>query len=431
MSKDELDELFRKSASKLHPEFDPSAWRDMEKKLDAHQKKTSFWRRIGWLAAFLLLGSSLIWVSLILFPEEKVDISLHTLPSSTPLPLPKAAKDNIRNDIKPKVKSKEDLAKIRAVIPDATHQSKAEQSLKLLSSKPKTRIAQVDIKSNSNKNSLQANRYNKNFRADQKREKANGLLGKIPIEGKLVKEAKRNHNKIDFPIAIIPVDSTRRPQELLIKPGKPSGLEALLQDSTKKSIGKRIFNANRFAFGFLVAPDLSIVGFTNPGGISTNTGIMISYYISNHWNLSTGIIRARKIYEAKPEDYNVNGNWEGVSAVCKVLDVPINIGFKVLQKERASITINTGLSSYFMLSEKYDYVYGPYQVGRKTYEVSNQNRHLFGIYNISGSYNRQLINSVALGIEPFVKVPLTGIGAGEVKLVSVGVFLSFTYRNPK
>ncbi|PIQ22953.1 MAG: hypothetical protein COW65_00105 [Cytophagales bacterium CG18_big_fil_WC_8_21_14_2_50_42_9] len=113
------------------------------------------------------------------------------------------------------------------------------------------------------------------------------------------------------------------------------------------------------------------------------------------------------------------------------MDVPVNIGFKVFQKEKFSISINTGWSSYFMLAERYDYVYGPYQVGRKTYEVSNQNRHLFGIYNISGSYNRQLSNSVFLGIEPFVKVPLTGIGAGEVKLVSAGVFISFTYRNPK
>jgi hypothetical protein len=190
---------------------------------------------------------------------------------------------------------------------------------------------------------------------------------------------------------------------------------------------------NRFAFSLLVAPDLSTVGFSNPGGISTNAGVAVSYFITDKWSISTGVVRARKVYGAKPGDYK--REWPGsynltkIEAVCAVLDVPLNIGFKILQKEKSSVTLNTGVSSYIMLNEEYEYYYAYY--GKKKWTAPNQNRHLFSIYNISGSYARQLGNTLAVGVEPFVKVPLAGVGAGKVKLTSAGIFFSLSYRYPQ
>lgn len=135
------------------------------------------------------------------------------------------------------------------------------------------------------------------------------------------------------------------------------------------------------------------------------------------------------MYDAKPEEYNVKGKWKSISAECKVLDLPINIGLKVYQKNKVSFTLITGVSSYFMLYEKYEY--DASSSGRKTYEVFNQNRHLFSIYNLSGIYSRQLNSNIYFGMEPFAKVPLTGVGAGKVKLGCVGMLFSISYRSTK
>ena len=152
------------------------------------------------------------------------------------------------------------------------------------------------------------------------------------------------------------------------------------------------------------------------------------------------MIKARKVYDAEPGDYGDKYYWynrhkpDAISAVCQVLDIPVNIGYNIRQKGKSVLTVQTGLSSYLMQREKYAYEYLPYG-GRNgytsNYEVANKNRHLFSIYNLSGYYGRSLTPSVLVGVEPFVKVPLAGVGAGKVKLASAGIFFSLSYRYPQ
>jgi hypothetical protein len=87
-----------------------------------------------------------------------------------------------------------------------------------------------------------------------------------------------------------------------------------------------------------------------------------------------------------------------------------------------------------MRQEKYTYEYYPYggnQGYSKDWQIKNQNQHLFSIYNLSVGYGRQLSRGVLLGVEPFVKVPLAGVGAGKIKLASAGVFFALSYRLPE
>ncbi|MNR56356.1 hypothetical protein D3C85_1769110 [compost metagenome] len=60
-------------------------------------------------------------------------------------------------------------------------------------------------------------------------------------------------------------------------------------------------------------------------------------------------------------------------------------------------------------------------------EVSNKNQHILGVANLSVSVERKLNSSMSIGLQPFVKLPLTGIGNYDVKLNSTGVsvFLNF------
>jgi hypothetical protein len=109
----------------------------------------------------------------------------------------------------------------------------------------------------------------------------------------------------------------------------------------------------------------------------------------------------------------------------------VNFVYQLFTGGKSAFTLNTGLSSYFMLSEDYHYYYHgssyrkPYS---KTWQVKNQNRHLFSIYNLSGLYSHRLTSAMAWGIEPFIKVPLAGVGAGRVKLASGGVAFSLSYQ---
>src|SRR5215217_5236499 len=85
MPEEELDDLFRKSASEFHPEFDPAAWQAMEKKLDANQPKPGFWHRASWLTALLLVIGMGFWISMLWLQHKETEevLPVVTQPGAT------------------------------------------------------------------------------------------------------------------------------------------------------------------------------------------------------------------------------------------------------------------------------------------------------------------------------------------------------------
>ncbi|MEC3880537.1 hypothetical protein [Parapedobacter sp. 10938] len=186
-----------------------------------------------------------------------------------------------------------------------------------------------------------------------------------------------------------------------------------------------------WTLGIIAAPDLS---GTQPfrGKLSGNLGLMATYRLNGWISISAGVLYAKKIYQADFADYRPAGNPlyaqytpMTVDADCNVLDIPVNINIDIARQQRATWFASTGISSYLMLKETYDYTYPPHQYGDlEQLTLRNQNRHILGIANLSVGYRRQLGGAVSLTVQPFVKVPLTGIGNGKLKLYSSGVALS-------
>jgi hypothetical protein len=112
-----------------------------------------------------------------------------------------------------------------------------------------------------------------------------------------------------------------------------------------------------------------------------------------------------------------------------VLDIPLNVSYQLFSKGNNSIALGTGFSSYFMLKENYRFDYSA-ESGWKPYnlEVRNQNTHLFGVVNIDVNYQRRLNSKFSAVIQPYMKLPVTGIGNGRVDLKSTGVALGVNWN---
>jgi hypothetical protein len=201
--------------------------------------------------------------------------------------------------------------------------------------------------------------------------------------------------------------------------------------STNTPIGEKKAFKNYFSAGLRISPDFSGTGVEAFSKSGHNMGFSLEYHVSRRLSLSTGLIRSRKIYEVR-DGFNPHERYwdykkkpDLIDGGCVVLDVPINIRYNLIAGERSKIFISAGLSSYFMTRENYNYVYYSYQ---KDYEIRNQNNHFFGVLNFSGGYERFLGHQWSLGIEPFVKMPLTEVGYGNLKLMSAGAFISLNYH---
>ncbi|MCY7360289.1 MAG: hypothetical protein LH609_23105, partial [Rudanella sp.] len=153
-------------------------------------------------------------------------------------------------------------------------------------------------------------------------------------------------------------------------------------------------------------------------------------------------VQSKKIYTATPDQYAWPANWKwtvkpiGVEAICDMLDIPINLRYDLavrpMGKERlpARWFVSSGVTTYIMQKEQYDYVYENPQnpwIKVKSW-ATNTGRYNFSHLNLSMGYERPIGRRFAWQVEPFVKTPLKGVGFFKTNLLSTGAFLSLKYR---
>ncbi len=188
--------------------------------------------------------------------------------------------------------------------------------------------------------------------------------------------------------------------------------------------------------GFGYAPDFSRVGSSEVAKPGANLSIIVEYQLSRRWSIQSGLIYSKKNYKAKGEDYTPpKGFWdygvvpEMTYATCEVIDIPLNIRYYFRPEKKNRLFVGTGLSTYLFLTEDYFYQYqdgNPLLV--QSWSGKNENQHYFAIYNLSFGYQRSIGRQWFLEIEPFIKLPLTGVGFGQVDLWSTGTSFSLKYN---
>ncbi|GAA4911743.1 hypothetical protein [Mucilaginibacter defluvii] len=206
------------------------------------------------------------------------------------------------------------------------------------------------------------------------------------------------------------------------------------REEKKNSIAKpeRVARKPVFAVSVLAAPDVNGIGSFGEGKMGLNAGVLLSMRLGSRLTVTTGAAYAYKPYATNFSNYRTAYRFEvnptRVMADCRVLDIPLNIDYMVYSKKRNSMSFGVGLSSWFMLNEKYSFTYPGNYTGPASYSVSNQNQHILGVLNLQATYHRQLNNKVGVAIQPFMKVPLTNIGYSEVRLRSLGIAAGLTWN---
>ena len=186
-------------------------------------------------------------------------------------------------------------------------------------------------------------------------------------------------------------------------------------------------NKPRLVLSILAAPDLTSVQTSGKSSLSGSFGAELTLSLTKRLSITTGAAYAKKIYDSDFSLYKPNTSYifkatpSNIHANCDVIDIPLNVNYKLFDNNKNSITISTGLSSYLMIKEKYNYTYDSNYSGHPSFEVKNQNQHYLGIANIGVEFRHKINNKVSIGARPFMKLPLTDIGYGNSKLSSTGV----------
>ena len=193
-----------------------------------------------------------------------------------------------------------------------------------------------------------------------------------------------------------------------------------------------------FYAGLLAAPDLSTVKMQSVKGVGSTFGILLGYSLNQRWSIESGVYVDRKKYYTDGEYFNTKEvnlprsvDLLNVNGICYMWEIPLNIRYNFNPGSKTAWFATAGFSTYLMSHEKYAYGwkwYGGSNVWDSTWNFHQSSQYPFSIINLSAGFEQRLGKVGNLRVEPYVRLPLTGLGTGKLPIMSAGVNIGITRR---
>jgi hypothetical protein len=113
-----------------------------------------------------------------------------------------------------------------------------------------------------------------------------------------------------------------------------------------------------------------------------------------------------------------------------MFEIPISLKYDFSSGRKSGWFSTAGISSYLMKKEDYTYQYyygtsGPVP-HRKVYSTTTT--QLFASVRLSGGYQHELGRIGSLRVEPYLSLPISGMGFGKVKMISTGMHVGIVKK---
>ena len=425
MWSDEINKKMQDSQDSNHPAYTDKAWEGMELLLDKHLPLKKKRRRFIFLLFPLLLAGTTVF-----FFQQKKYKSISPVIEQKNIPQSSAATDDLIDHDKKIITLP---SKKATTIQENPVQATTENL------QSETRLQKQAIPM------YTPDKKDKQIQHRQEYRQPGSFLKKISV-AKKAKDTDNNFlsDKPDASNISVPVDNTIA--DNIVKPVTSDSLatqkiiaiqdkkpEDTDQTEVNKKEKKKISTASKFSLNFSVGPDITSVGIDKPGKLKMQYGIGTSYALSERFSIRTGFFAGYKTYTADSTDYHppyTINNLQKVDADCFVYEIPVSVVYNFAATKKHNWFISGGVSSYLMKKETYEYYYknswGQPQYYSRTYK--NKNSHLFSVINISGGYQHHFTDRFFIMTEPYVKIPVNGIGVGKVKLNSAGVLFTVGFK---
>lgn len=459
ISDKELDDLFRESARDSVPEYDESAWDKMESLLDESDKDKGGGAFIKPLifSTIILLMLSLAYFTKVKWGKE-ASIGINNSEYESVVEVNQNEKKQSENKItnlKGKTTSIEEKAllnkKNKSIINLEADKSNKQTDRVILNNND---LNKINNKSSIGKIETVNNKLIKEQRSsfsavvkakviivnvsrelDKVLKKDNSKLGNTlkgdePLLGDL---AKNNVRKVDLEAS----DLKEQLNLLAIKsfePFKANFRFPSLMAPSKIIVENESTEIAKWGLRLAISPDFSTVPENSFFKIGHNWAATIEYRINDHWAIQTGVIKSLKFYNANPDQYLWPVRWGSrpvelnqIDASCNMLDIPINIRYDISSGKNRWFA-QTGLTSYLMLNEKYDYVFAN-NYSNVIWDSWEGKTGFYGaaVANFSFGLEKKFSKRLTFQAEPFLKIPLANVGFGKVKLLTTGLFISSKY----
>jgi hypothetical protein len=205
---------------------------------------------------------------------------------------------------------------------------------------------------------------------------------------------------------------------------------------TQETGYRKLLKRKVFYIGVAAGSDFSkvhSVAFNNSG---FNAGLLAGIKFAGRTSFETGILWNRKNYNSAGNEFKMDkigstmpagmviNSVEGKSSL---IEIPLKIKYDFLNRANTTWFAAVGISAYIMTTESNRYhvtMNGNTEMMTGVYR--NYSYGLPAVASISAGYQKNLSKFINVRIEPFLKIPLTGMGVGNLPITSAGLQVGIT-----
>ena len=188
--------------------------------------------------------------------------------------------------------------------------------------------------------------------------------------------------------------------------------------------------------GVLISPDISAVKFQSVKNIGFTAGILIGYQLNKNISIESGAAWNKKYYRSDGEYFSTKNitlpayaKIKKLDGTCEMIEVPVTLKYNFRSSVKTGLSVSAGMSSYIMKKENYTYTVerNGQQYPRKA-DYKNSSTDLFAVASVGFGYNRSLGKGSVLRLEPYIKIPVKGVGIGSLPIMSSGMNIAITKK---
>jgi len=161
-----------------------------------------------------------------------------------------------------------------------------------------------------------------------------------------------------------------------------------------------------------------------------DVGFVVGYELNDRFSLETGLLFNRKHYYCNGDDFNMEMpgmKLESLEGKSTLLEIPLKLKYNVIRHRNWNVFSTAGLSSFVLSDEKNNYqlvINGVRQ--NMTSNYKNSSKYFAAVVDLSVGYELKASERLRLRLQPYLQVPLKGIGVGSIPVKSMGVHAGIT-----
>lgn len=192
----------------------------------------------------------------------------------------------------------------------------------------------------------------------------------------------------------------------------------------KKARNKKVYAA------LLGGPDVSNVKGSSVSKVGYSFGFIAGYRAGKNINIETGLMWSKRFYKSEGKYFNTKKlpipayvKIIELDGFCQMYELPIGVTYEFKPGKKNTWFSALGFSTYFMKNEDYEYKYLSYgQQNTRYVKYDNSVNNWFSILNVSVGLNKKIAKNALLRVQPYIKIPLKGIGIGSLPVSGGGLY---------